>query len=94
MEGRSLQEDGTGGCIGEAGKTGKSMVSKSECKVKVNDVISSSFETKVVVRQGDTLSPLLFNIFINGIVQKVKNDGDGGELAVYEFLYCSLQMTW
>jgi hypothetical protein len=26
------------------------------------------------------LSPLLFNIFINGIVQKVKEDGDGGEL--------------
>ena len=26
------------------------------------------------------MSPLLFNIFINGIVQKVKEDGDGGEL--------------
>jgi hypothetical protein len=37
-------------------------------KVRVNDVLSSS------------LSPLLFNIFINGIVQKVKEDGDGGEL--------------
>jgi hypothetical protein len=46
-------------------------------KVRVNDVLLSSFETKVGVRQGDTLSPLLFNIFINGIVQKVK---DGGEL--------------
>jgi hypothetical protein len=49
-------------------------------KVKVNDVVSSSFETKVGVKQGDTLSPLLFNIFINGIVQKVKEDGDGGGL--------------
>jgi hypothetical protein len=49
-------------------------------KVRVNEVLSSSFETKVGVRQGDTLSPLLSNIFINGIVQKVKEDGDGGEL--------------
>ena len=48
-------------------------------RVRVNDVLSSSFVTKVGVRQGDTLSPLLFNIFINGIVQKVKEDGDGGE---------------
>jgi hypothetical protein len=49
-------------------------------KVRVNNVLSSSFETKVGVRQGDTLSSLLFNIFINGIVQKVKEDGDAGEL--------------
>jgi hypothetical protein len=42
-------------------------------KVRVNDVLSSSsFETKVGVRQGD--------IFINGIEQKVKEDGDGGGL--------------
>jgi hypothetical protein len=43
-------------------------------KARVNDVLSSLFETKVGVRQGDILSPLLFNIFINGIVQKVKED--------------------
>jgi hypothetical protein len=48
--------------------------------VRVNNVLSSSFETKVGVRQGDTLSSLLFNTFINGIVQKVKEDGDAGEL--------------
>jgi hypothetical protein len=58
-------------------------------KVRVNDVLSSSFETKVGVRQGDTLSSLLFNIFINGIVQKVKEDGDAGELEDLRILLLS-----
>src|SRR3981189_1773985 len=46
-------------------------------RVRVNDVESDWFESKVGVRQRDTLSPLLFNIFINGIVEKVKESGLG-----------------
>ena len=46
-------------------------------RVRVNDVESDWFESKVGVRQGDTLSPLLFNIFINGIVETVKESGCG-----------------
>jgi len=49
-------------------------------KVRVNDVESEWFETKVGVKQGDTLSPLLFNIFINGIVEKVKSRGGGARV--------------
>jgi hypothetical protein len=48
-----------------------------KARVRVNEVESEWFETKVGVRQGDTLSPLLFNIFINGIVRKVKEGGGG-----------------
>jgi sorting nexin-29 len=49
-------------------------------KVRVNDVESEWFETKVGVKQGDTLSPLLFNIFINGIVERVKSRGGGARV--------------
>jgi hypothetical protein len=54
-------------------------------KVRVNYVLSSSFETKVGVRQGETLSPLLFNI--NGIVQEVKGDGELGDLRISALLF-------
>jgi len=47
------------------------------CKVRVNDRESSWFESKMGVRQGDTLSPLLFNVYINGIVERVKAMGGG-----------------
>src|SRR2546430_698418 len=48
-----------------------------KAKVRVNGVESEWFETKVGVRQGDPLSFLLFNIFINGLVGKLKSGGGG-----------------
>jgi hypothetical protein len=47
--------------------------------VRVYDVLSS-FKTKVRLRQGDTLSSILFNIFINGRTQTMEEEGDSGEL--------------
>ena len=44
-------------------------------RVTANDVESDWFESKVGVTQGYTLSPLPFNIFINDIVEKVKESG-------------------
>ncbi len=39
-----------------------------KARVRVNEVESEWFETKVGVRQGNTRLPLLLNIFINGMV--------------------------
>ena len=61
-----------------------------KAKVRINDVDSDWFESKVGVRQGDTLSPLLFNIFINGIVEKVKQSSIGvliGDTLVSELMF-------
>jgi hypothetical protein len=58
--------------------------------VKVNHLQTEWFEAKSGVRQGDSLSPTLFNIFINNLIVKVKNTGIGvkvGEKICNIFLY-------
>ena len=44
---------------------------KVKARVIINDVNSSWFESEIRLREGNTLSPLLFNVFIIGIVEKV-----------------------
>ena len=63
-----LEESGiTGNFI----NTLKDMYKKTECAVKLGDNITQFFKCKKGVRQGDPLSPLLFNIFINGIFERL-----------------------
>ncbi|KAL1448299.1 hypothetical protein WDU94_008926, partial [Cyamophila willieti] len=49
----------------------------SKCKVKVNGLTSSSFNVNTGVRQGDGISPTLFNIAIEGALQKINRTGGG-----------------
>lgn len=55
----------------------KSMYSVSKSCIKVNNVITDSYNIKIGVKQGDNLSPNLFNIFMNELPKYLKeSDSD------------------
>lgn len=51
----------------------KSMYSKTENRIKFKNGISPKFVSTTGVKQGDNLSPTLFNIYINDIVSFIEN---------------------
>ena len=60
----------------------------SMCRVKVNGQVSDDFEVNTGLRQGCVLSPLLFSLYINGTVKKLKRR----DVEWRQFLVCYLQM--
>ena len=50
----------------------RNIYANTECAVKIGNKLTNFFPCKQGVRQGDPLSPLLFNIFINDIFKKLK----------------------
>ena len=52
----------------------KDMYSKIKVSVQRNEFLSPEFISSIGVRQGDNLSPTLFNIFINDIPSLFKNE--------------------
>ena len=47
------------------------MYKNTSCAVKINNKITQFFKCERGLRQGDPLSPLLFNIFFNDIINKI-----------------------
>ena len=57
---------------GKVYKAINSLYSKTWSCIRLNSTYSDYFNTKSGVRQGDNLSPTLFNIFLNDLIKEVK----------------------
>ena len=55
----------------------KALYQDSWCRVRVNDKLSEEFGVVTGLRQGCVLSPLLFSLYINGVVTRL-HDGKCG----------------
>ena len=56
----------------------KSMYQNIKSKVKFNGTLSDSFECQLGVRQGESLSPFLFSMYLNDLEDEFYLKGVGG----------------
>ena len=57
-----------------------SLYSSPKSRVILNDLATDWFECPIGVKQGDTISPTLFAIYINDLAEELKDSGLGVEL--------------
>ncbi len=51
-----------------------------ECCIRINGVYTDWFPVKLGLKQGCILSPSLFNLYLNGLVKRMKMRGLGVEV--------------
>ena len=56
------------------------MISGGSVGIKVNDKIGPYFQTKRGLRQGDPMSPILFNIVVDMLALIIKRAKDDGQI--------------
>ena len=61
-------------------KAVQSLYENVECSLRVNGHQTEWFSVKRGLKQGCLLSPLLFNLFVNELVEKIKALGLGVEV--------------
>ena len=65
---------GFGGKLYQAIKT---LYHKCSARINVNSYLTNNFSSDFGVRQGDSLSPTLFGLFINDLATELNNSGIG-----------------
>lgn len=63
---------------------------RTEMVVRTNQSYTDSFKTRKGVRQGCVLSPLLFNLYMAEIEERMKNQGIGvgiGKMRIWNLAY-------
>ena len=77
-----MPHDGIFYCIEKIGFSGKELelikdiYAKTKCAVKMNNKTTEYFSFTKGVRQGCPLSPILFNIYVNEIFNRVNENND------------------